>query len=142
MSLRFRPRERRRRPGVMIVPLIDILLALLIFLMVTTTFTKTPSIQLNLPTAKNATTSTDSTKPILVTIAKDEADYYVGTEPVSESELAVRFEDWATVEAEEPNVVLRADEGVSFGRVIRIIDLAKGAGLTRVRAVIEPANDE
>ncbi len=49
--MRFRPRAFREEPEINFIPLIDVLLVILIFLMVTTTYSRHAELQINLPTA-------------------------------------------------------------------------------------------
>src|SRR5688500_20185174 len=51
-GLRFRPRAFREEPEINFIPLIDVLLVILIFLMVTTTYSRFAELQINLPTAE------------------------------------------------------------------------------------------
>ena len=50
--MRFRPRAYREEPEINFIPLIDVLLVILIFLMVTTTYSRYAELQINLPTAE------------------------------------------------------------------------------------------
>ena len=50
--MRFRPRAFREEPEINFIPLIDVLLVILIFLMVTTTYSRFAELQINLPTAE------------------------------------------------------------------------------------------
>src|ERR1043165_612991 len=51
--MRFRPRAYREEPEINFIPLIDVLLVILIFLMVTTTYSRFSELQINLPTAES-----------------------------------------------------------------------------------------
>src|SRR6185503_1245311 len=55
-GMRFRPRAYREEPEINFIPLIDVLLVILIFLMVTTTYSRFAELQINLPTADAAKT--------------------------------------------------------------------------------------
>ena len=50
--MRLRPRAFREEPEINFIPLIDVLLVILIFLMVTTTYSRYAELQINLPTAE------------------------------------------------------------------------------------------
>ncbi|MGZ5146388.1 MAG: ExbD/TolR family protein, partial [Burkholderiales bacterium] len=50
--MNFRPRAYREEPEINFIPLIDVLLVILIFLMVTTTYSRFSELQINLPTAE------------------------------------------------------------------------------------------
>src|SRR5262245_2117893 len=84
--MRFTSHKRRRAPSVIIVSLIDVLLVVLIFLMVTTTFKQKelPSLKLALPQSKQAKPgqSTDA-KPFVVTVSTNFPYFYLDTLPVT-----------------------------------------------------------
>jgi len=50
--MNFSPDRRRDAPEINLIPLIDVLLVILIFLMVTTTYARFSELQINLPQAK------------------------------------------------------------------------------------------
>ncbi|MFZ9529669.1 MAG: ExbD/TolR family protein, partial [Burkholderiales bacterium] len=50
--MKFRSRTSREDPEINFIPLIDVLLVILIFLMVTTTYSRFAELQINLPTAE------------------------------------------------------------------------------------------
>ena len=52
--MRFRTHSFREEPEINFIPLIDVLLVILIFLIITTTYTKQSELQINLPTADSA----------------------------------------------------------------------------------------
>ncbi|HBO82993.1 MAG TPA: biopolymer transporter ExbD, partial [Cupriavidus sp.] len=49
--MHFRSRQRREEPEINLIPLIDVLLVILIFLMITTTYSRFTELQIQLPTA-------------------------------------------------------------------------------------------
>src|SRR5688572_8876763 len=51
--MRFRPRAFREEPEINFIPLIDVLLVILIFLMVTTTYSRYAELKINLPTGES-----------------------------------------------------------------------------------------
>lgn len=137
--MRFRARSRRRRPGILIVPLIDILLALLLFLLVSSSFTKAPAIQLTLPEAETGAPVETTLDTMLITVSSEEPRYYVGQDAVSVEALESQLTDWAR--AQRGGVVVRADDAAAFGAVIRILDWAKALGIQPVSAVVERPQD-
>ena len=67
--MRFLVHKRRTAPAVIIGALIDVLIVLVIFLLVTTTFTQQPSLKLNLPTSTAALKSgANEDPPLMVNI--------------------------------------------------------------------------
>ena len=52
--MKFRTHAFREEPEINFIPLIDVLLVILIFLIITTTYTKQSELQINLPTAESS----------------------------------------------------------------------------------------
>ncbi len=65
--MKFRTRAFREEPEINFIPLIDVLLVILIFLIITTTYTKQSELQINLPTA-DASKSPDRVDQIDIAI--------------------------------------------------------------------------
>src|SRR5262249_46455978 len=77
-------RARHRTPSVIIVSLIDVLLVVLIFLMVTTTFKKAePMLKLALPQSKQAKPGASEAPPFLILVATNAPYFYLGDKPVT-----------------------------------------------------------
>jgi biopolymer transport protein ExbD len=131
--MRFLPHKRRNPPSVIIVSLIDVLMVVLIFLVVSTTFRQQPAIKLVLPVSKQAKEGATQDAPLVVSIAKDEPHFYLGERPVTLSRLEEEFGRRA---AENPLVVLslRVDEKAPFGPIVNVLDAAKAAKIETVSA--------
>jgi len=130
-------REKRRKPPLVnITPLIDVLFLLLIFFMVTSTFIEQPNIKLELPRTAHADVS--RIEKLTVTISKD-GTLYFGPRRVSKRELSDLLLDAALRNPRTP-LVIRADKDAAHGVVIEVLDMAKGAGLTKVVLPTEPAS--
>lgn len=132
--MRFTQGRRRQAPSVIIVSLIDVLLVVLIFLMVSTTLRQTPAVKLALPEAKETQKSGASPDRLVVTIAKTEPHLYLGTRPVTFERLQAEL--LAQV-AKNTNLALaiQADEGAPWGQIVKVMDAAKGAKVRSVDAV-------
>lgn len=132
--MRFTKGRRRQAPSVIIVSLIDVLLVVLIFLMVSTTFRQTPAVKLALPEAKETQKSGVSPDKMVVTIAKTEPHLYLGTRPVTFDRLQ---QELALQVAKNTNLSLaiQADEGAPWGQIVKVMDAAKGAKIRTVDAV-------
>ena len=70
MAMNFRRRRPPEDPEINLIPFIDVLLVILIFLMLTTTYSKVSELKINLPTA-NAQASKSRPAEILVLVAAD-----------------------------------------------------------------------
>src|SRR2546426_6450717 len=102
-------RQRHRAPSVIIVSLIDVLLVVLIFLMVTTTFKKAePMLKLALPESKQAKPGASDAKPFIIYVSTNAPYFYLGERPVTEDRLHADL--IAAVKKDPPvNVLIKAD---------------------------------
>ena len=116
------------------VPLIDVMLVLLVIFIVTAPLL-TQAVKLELP---KATSQANDLRPEKVEFAIDAAGLrYWNGEKLSRAEAAARFraEAGKTV---QPEVHLRADQGVAYRFVAQALADASKAGLTRIGFVSEP----
>ena len=90
--MQFKTRKSRQAPAVIIISLIDILIVLLIFLMVTTTFKQTPSLKINLPKSSAKPKEGASENPLMiVTISPEAPHLYLNKRAVTMSRLQEEF---------------------------------------------------
>ena len=113
--------------------LIDVLIVLLIFLMVTTTFKQQPALKLALPESKQTPKSGATENNLVVTVAKQEPYLYLGARPVTLDKLTEELKSNA---AKNPqvNLSIRADTDAPFGQIVKVMDAAKAAGIKMVSA--------
>ena len=142
--MNFRPRPQDTEPEINLTPLIDVVFLLLIFFMVTTTFSKEAEIQLELPEA----TSSDKPNPErnLLTVLIDEHGRYAVQGPLDESprELINATSDTlqrtlkqAARTMADPVVLIRADRLTPHEDVIRAMDAARAQGFLKMTFSIE-----
>ncbi len=128
--MNFYPRKRRT-PQVIIVSMIDIFAILLIFVIVTTTFKvpapEQPAVQIKLPESKAATNSDAPAQVGILSISAKE-EIFLDAKPVPLLELAGRI---AAHLKEKPGqgLAMRADERVSYGFLIKVLDALKEGGV-------------
>lgn len=139
--MKFRT-ARRDDPEINLIPLIDVLLVILIFLMVTTTYARFSELQINLPEAQG-----DSPKeaPTQINVGVDEqGTYNVDQIPVASGggvESLVTALKSAAGEQKDPVIVISADAHATHQSVIRVMDAARRAGYPRVTFVTQSAAD-
>src|ERR1700754_5072408 len=107
--MRFRPRAGREEPEINFIPLIDVLLVILIFLMVTTTYQRVAELQITLPEA-SADPSKDRPKEINVAI--DAQGHYVIDRNVFSFTTVTAMSDLlrkVAGDAKDPVVIINAD---------------------------------
>ncbi len=140
MNLRSQPREQ---PEVNLTSLIDVVLLLLIFFMVTTSFVRETEIRLKLPEAETAPpASVDDALEITITA---DGDYLVnGRQTINRRPVTLRRA--LAEEADErrdQTIVIRADARSSHQAVVTAMDVAGRLGFMRINiATMEQGSGE
>ncbi len=116
-------RGKRIRIHLDIAPLIDIVLLLLVFFMLTSNFIMQPGIKITLPKAKISKPQEEEN--IIVFITKDNK-IYLNDREISIDELKDALEEKLKT-AQKKIVVLKADEKINLGLAVRVMDIAKEA---------------
>jgi len=115
-----------------LVPMIDVMLVILIFLMITTTYSKYTELQINLPSAQ---AERQLERPNEVTILVNaQGQYVVNRNPVtfrSVEQLAGELRR-AAAPLTEPVVVISADANATHQAVIRVMEASRLAGLSQI----------
>ncbi|MDP6679701.1 MAG: biopolymer transporter ExbD [Verrucomicrobiota bacterium] len=141
--MRFIPRKNRKPPTVIIVALIDVLMVVLIFMVVSTTFTNQAAVKLALPESSQAkaTPAPAVSNHLVVTVAKEVPYIHLGSETVEPDALEAELK--SAVEANpELELSIRADTDAPFGMIIKVMDAAKAADITSVKAYTREANGQ
>ncbi len=129
--MNFRPRPKEE-PEINLIPFIDVLLVILIFLMLSTTYSKLTEMQLKLPIA-DVEMLRDYPKEVLVSVSS-EGDYSVNRQPVvgrSVDELSGALRDGAKA-GKESVVIIHADANAKHQAVITVMEAARRAGLSQI----------
>ena len=130
--MRFRPRRVREEPEINLVPLIDVMMVILIFLMITTTYSKYTELQINLPTA-DAEKQLERPNEIAV-LVNATGQYVVDKTPVSFSTIAALSNELrrAGGERKDPVIVISADALASHQAVVRVMEASRVAGYAQI----------
>lgn len=127
--------RRRKKRGVefILIPMIDIMLMLLIFFMLTTNFVTYTSHNIDLPDSRTATVLKDKELKIFVT---PDHKIFLNDTPVTMESLPGLLKP---ILAKDPDktVILRADEKTQLGYTVGIIDIVKEAGGKRLSVTTE-----
>lgn len=129
--MNFRP-TGREEPEINLIPFIDVLLVILIFLMLSTTYSKYTELQLTLPVA-DTDAQRDYPKEIMVTVSSDGA-FGVNKRPVSGhsvENLARAMLDSARA-GKDSVVIVSADASARHQAVVTVMEAARRAGLTQI----------
>ncbi len=125
-------RSSRDEPEINLIPFIDVLLVVLIFLMLSTTYSKFTELQLKLPVA-DADAQRDYPKEVIISVTA-EGRYVVNKSPVLGRTVdAVAFALTEAAKAgKETVIVINADANVAHQSVITVMEAARRAGLTQI----------
>ncbi len=110
----------------MMTPMIDVVFLLLIFFMVTYTQAEKSAHNVRLP--KSSTSKTVDVEKILVITLKKNGDIHVGEDKISRERIIPRLKNYIKSTGKK-RVILRGDEYVPYGKLMKIMDLAKRAGI-------------
>jgi biopolymer transport protein ExbD len=130
--MNFRRGRARDEPDINLIPLIDILIVILIFLFLTTTYSRYADLQINLPEA-SATASAD--KPSVLSVAVDATGRYaVNGIPVvfGNSQAFASALREAAKGAKEPVVAISADAKATHQSVVNVMESARLAGYNHI----------
>ena len=129
--MNFRKRTNEE-PGINLMPFIDVLLVVLIFLMLSTTYNKFTEMQIVLPSA-DTETQKDYPKELIVAIAAD------GSLGVNRTPLVSRTMDSVTAAladaakgSKDSVVIISADASAKHQSVISVMEAARRAGLNHI----------
>ena len=132
MILRRRDRKRAR---IEIVPMIDVVFFLLIFFMMASlSMTVYRGLPVNLPRASSGTTPPPETAAITVS---SNGQAYLDRQPVTRDVLGERLRGLVSANPQVA-IVITADEAVTHGRVVEVLDEVRTAGVTRMAIAIRP----
>ena len=119
--------------GINITPLVDIVLVLLIIFMVTATYIVREAIEVDLPRAAHGGEATGTTLAVVVT--RDGTIYLDGVRR-SDQELLAQTRE-AVAKDRDTRAIISADRASLHGAVVHVIDVVKGAGVSRFAINIE-----
>ena len=128
--MQFRPRFREE-PEINLIPLIDVLLMALIFLLVTTSFSKEARLRLQLPEATSATQLESATLRIAIDAR---GQYFInGKQLLNTTADTLRAAMQQAVGGrKDPVIVVQADRKTPHEAVVRVMDMSRRLGYTHL----------
>jgi biopolymer transport protein ExbD len=130
--MNFQRGRRNEELEMNLVPLIDVLLVIIIFLVVSATFSRTSELQINLPTAE---ANSPQDKPLVITVEVDAGGRYMvnGNEVAGgEVESIASALTKAAGNGKEPTIVINADAKTTHQSVINVMEAARQANYTHI----------
>ena len=130
----FRRGRGKEELEINLIPLIDVLLVIIIFLMLTTTYSRVSGLEINLPTADSQASQERSAEIDVAVTARGEV--IINRTPVGSTDVAVIVEALKRAipadAAKPPVLVINADALATHQRVIDVMQAAQRAGLPYV----------
>lgn len=124
--MRFRKRVEIEKGRLDLTPLVDVVLLLLIFFMLTSSFIIQPSIPVKLP--KAVTGKSLAARRIELFITSEDIIYMHGA-PVTLKDLKKKLKDLKT---KSMGVLIKSDRKASLGKVVQIWDICRQVGITQI----------
>ena len=133
--MNFRRGTQTEELEINFIPLIDVLLVIIIFLVISTTFSKFSELKVNLPSAEAAPQDKEIDRIDIVITSDNE--FFINEEKLNKDsieELANKLKDIkSSINSEEqPSVVISADALSNHQSVINIMEAARLSGLNKV----------
>lgn len=137
--MNFQRRRSREEPEINLIPMIDVLLVILIFLMITTTYSKFSGLEINLPTSDTPPQNEQPAEiKVVVTLAGDvliNGSTVGGHDPATIAQALQR----AAGEGKDPLVVINADAKATHQSVVDVMQGAQQAGLPKISFATQSA---
>ena len=132
-------RRRMEEPEINLIPFIDVLLVVLIFLMLSTTYSRFTELQINLPAAE-AEKLKDRPAEVIVAVASD-GRYAVNRKAVDGRSVELLTAELAAAAAGRADtvVIISADAMAAHQAVVNVLDAARRAGLSRLTFAAQSA---
>jgi biopolymer transport protein ExbD len=139
--MNFQRGRRHEELEMNLVPLIDVLLVIIIFLVVSATFSRTNELQINLPTAE-ANVSED--KPLSIEVGIDATGQYTinGKVLTDASVPAIGSALQAAVNGgKDPTIIINADAKSTHQSVVDVMEASRVAGYTHITFATQAASN-
>jgi biopolymer transport protein ExbD len=136
----FQRGKEKEAPEINLVPLIDVMMVILIFLMISTTYSKFTELQINLPTAdadKQLERANDLS--VLVNAQGQYIVNHTAADASSVQQLAASLRQAAGA-MKDPIVVISADAAATHQAVVRVMEAARMAGLSQITFTTQAAH--
>jgi biopolymer transport protein ExbD len=118
----------KRKPLINITSLIDVLFLLLLFVLVSSSFIEKPGIKVDLPGAANADPLSTEGHTLYV---DQEGGIYLNEQRLTEADLEEALKKVLPT-MKDGALTLNADEAVSHGLVVRLMDISKKSGIKKL----------
>lgn len=132
--MKFQRKTELKMGRLDIAPLIDVVLLLLIFFMLTSSFITPAGLRVDLPKSSVAEPQEDDN---LVVVISEEGELYIDDELISWEDLRPRLAS-DSIASEKRILILHADQDARHGAVVRVMSLAREVGWKRMAIAADP----
>ncbi|MDR4518869.1 MAG: biopolymer transporter ExbD [Nitrosomonas sp.] len=143
--MNFQRGRQKEEPEINLVPMIDVLLVILIFLVVTTTYSKFAELEITLPEASTEEVDKNIERPQAIDITVNTmGEYTINLMPVKSVSIEYLRDTLrdAAKDQQDPLIIINADAKATHQSVITIMEAARLAGYNKITFVseIKPGN--
>ncbi|MBU1107185.1 MAG: biopolymer transporter ExbD [Candidatus Riflebacteria bacterium] len=129
------PEKHKQKPQIVVTNLIDVILLLVFFFMITSSFARNQEkLPIDVPKAANATTM--ETENMTVQIAKN-GHIFVAGKSIEMAELTSQIKTWVTNSPDRP-IMVEADKDANYGRIIHVLDQIRSFGAVNIGLATRP----
>jgi biopolymer transport protein ExbD len=129
--MNLRSRAPLPHPGIQLAPLVDVLLLLLIFFLLTWNAARNENeLDVKVPKASAAKETTMALGPAVVNVKAD-GSVVVNRRPMNAAELTELLKNLVKLDAEQA-VIIRGDEAGAYKNIINVLNICTQAGVTNV----------
>lgn len=128
--MNFKKNRSSPEPEINLIPFIDVLLVIVIFLMLTTSWSRLTEINLTLPTA-NAQKQADRPKQIILTVTA-QGQYNINNSPVGGTSVSALAAVLSPLANKDTTLVISADAMASHQSVVNAMEAARRSGLSQI----------
>jgi len=143
--MNFQRGKQSDEPEINLVPMIDVLLVILIFLVVTTTYSKFAQLEINLPEAGTEEVDNNAQKPNTIDITVSASGTYtINLTPVKFTSIESLRDALQAVaqDMKDPFIIINADAKAAHQLVITVMEAARLAGHSKITFTTETAPQE
>ena len=127
MAISSRHDDEEIMTSINITPLVDIFLVLLIIFMITSTVLDRQEIKINLPKAAHAGTEAPKASGLVM---DKEKNLFLDGVPSDSASIVTQLQH-AVIKNPDHQVLIAADQDLAYREVVRLIDIVRGAGITK-----------
>jgi biopolymer transport protein ExbD len=131
--MNFQRGKKHEELEINFIPLIDVLLVIIIFLIISATFSRTNELQINLPTAE---ANAPQDKPLMIEVAVDATGkYLINGKSLADNSvtgISAALQAAANGGGKEPTIVINADAKSTHQSVVNVMEASRVAGYTHI----------